>query len=68
MMVVKKTDFGDWQINPINKMWYSLRSDKDRFSTLIQGTGAYILDLWLYHAEKLAKKRALPWALVGQFH
>jgi DNA polymerase I-like protein with 3'-5' exonuclease and polymerase domains len=68
MMVVKKTDFGDWQINPINKMWYSLRSDKDRFSTLIQGTGAYILDLWLYHAEKLAKQRSLDWILVGQFH
>jgi hypothetical protein len=68
MMVVKKTDFGDWQINPINKMWYSLRSDKDRFSTLIQGTGAYILDLWLYHCEKIAKKRGLHWVLVGQFH
>lgn len=68
MMVVKKTDFGDWQINPINKMWYSLRSDKDRFSTLIQGTGAYILDLWLYHCEKIAKKRNLTWVLLGQFH
>lgn len=68
MMVVKKTDFGDWQINPINKMWYSLRSDKDRFSTLIQGTGSYILDLWLYHAERLAKQRGLTWVLVGQFH
>jgi DNA polymerase I-like protein with 3'-5' exonuclease and polymerase domains len=68
MMVVKKTDFGDWQINPINKMWYSLRSDKDRFSTLIQGTGAYILDLWLYHCEKIAKKRGMHWVLVGQFH
>jgi hypothetical protein len=68
MMVVKKTDFGDWQLNPINKMWYSLRSDKDRFSTLIQGTGAYTLDLWLYHCEKLAKQRGLGWKLLGQMH
>lgn len=68
MMVVKKTDFGDWQLNPINKMWYSLRSEKDRFSTLIQGTGAYILDLWLYHAERLAKQRGLQWKLLGQMH
>jgi len=68
MMVVKKTDFGDWQLNPINKMWYSLRSDKDRFSTLIQGTGAYTLDLWLYHCEKLAKQRGLVWKLLGQMH
>jgi DNA polymerase III epsilon subunit-like protein len=68
MMVVKKTDFGDWQLNPINKMWYSLRSDKDRFSTLIQGTGAYTLDLWLYHCERLAKQRGLIWKLIGQMH
>jgi hypothetical protein len=68
MMVVKKTDFGDWQLNPINKMWYSLRSDKDRFSTLIQGTGAYTLDLWLYHCERLAKQRGLQWKLLGQMH
>ena len=68
MMTVKKTDFGMWQLNPINKMWYSLRSDKDRFSTLIQGSGAYILDLWLYHVEKLCKRRNLPYVLLGQFH
>lgn len=68
MMTVKKTDFGDWQLNPINKMWYSLRSDKDRFSTLIQGSGAYILDLWLYHVERLAKQRGLPYVAIGQFH
>lgn len=68
MMNIKKTSFGDWQFNPISKMWYSLRSDKDRFSTLIQGTGSYILDLWLYHCEKLAKKRGLDFVLLGQFH
>lgn len=68
MMVVKQTSFGSWQINPINKLWYSLRSDKDRFSTLIQGTGSYVLDLWLYHTEKLAKQRGLDYVLLGQFH
>ncbi len=65
---IKKTTFGTWQFNPINKFWYSLRSDKDRFSTLIQGTGAYILDLWLYHCNRLAKKRGLDFKLLGQFH
>lgn len=67
-MKVKKTSFGDWQFNPISKYWYSLRSDKDRFSTLIQGSGAYILDLWLYHCERLAKKRGMPYVLLGQMH
>ena len=68
MMVVKKTSIGDWQLNPINKMWYSLRSDKDRFSTLIQGTASYILDLWLYHCERLAALRGLEYLLIGQVH
>lgn len=68
MMTVKKTSFGTWQYNPISKFWYSLRSDKDRFSTLIQGSGAYVLDLWLYHCSKLAEKRGLEFKLLGQFH
>lgn len=66
--IVKKTDFGDWQYNPISKFWYSLRSDKDRFSTLVQGSGAYIFDIWLYWANKLADKRGLEFRLLGQFH
>lgn len=44
---VKKTSFGDFQLNPFNGIWYSLKTDKDRFSTLVQGTGAYVLDIWL---------------------
>jgi hypothetical protein len=68
LMKVKKTSFGEWQWNPISKYWYSLRSEKDRFSTLIQGSGSYVLDLWLYHCERLAKRRGLEWKLVGQMH
>lgn len=67
-MTVKRTSFGEWQLNPISKYWYSLRSEKDRVSTLLQGSGAYILDLWLYHCERLAKKRGLPFVALGQFH
>ena len=44
---VKKTSFGDFQLNPFNGIWYSLKTEKDRFSTLVQGTGAYVLDIWL---------------------
>lgn len=65
---VKQTSFGSWQLNPINGFWYSLRTDKDRFSTLVQGTGAYVLDLWLYHISRLAKPRSLDFVLLGQFH
>jgi len=34
---------GMWLKNPVSGFWYSLRSDKDRFSTLNQGTGVYCL-------------------------
>lgn len=68
LMKVKSTSFGTWQQNPINKMWYSLRTDKDRFSTLVQGSGAYVLDVWLFHVKRLAAKRNLDFKLLGQFH
>lgn len=38
---------GDWLFNPVSKMWYKLRSEKDIFSTLNQGTGVYCFDLWI---------------------
>jgi DNA polymerase I-like protein with 3'-5' exonuclease and polymerase domains len=68
MTHVVNTSSGMWQYNPISKMYYSLRADKDRFSTLIQGTGAYILDLWLYYCERLAKQRGLEYNLAFQAH
>jgi Chaseviridae DNA polymerase len=68
MMVTKKTSFGEWQINPINKFWYSLRSEKDRFSTLVQGSAAYIFDIWLYQCSLLAQRRELDYNLLCQMH
>lgn len=49
---IKKTSFGDFQLNPLNKMYYPLKTAKDRFSTLIQGSGSYVLDLWLMFITK----------------
>lgn len=65
---VKSTSFGRWQWNPISNFWYSLRTDKDRFSTLIQGSGAFVLDVWLLKMVKKAKERGLPFVLLGTFH
>lgn len=68
-MVVKTLPDGSmWQKNPVNGFWYSLRTDKDKFSTLIQGLGSYILDIWLYNVFKIGKKRDLKVTLLGQFH
>lgn len=71
---IKKTSFGDFQLNPINKMYYPLKTAKDRFSTLIQGSGSYVLDLWLmfiFKRLKLANEVGLfkfPPKLIATFH
>lgn len=49
---IKKTSFGDFQLNPLNRIYYPLKTAKDRFSTLIQGSGSYVLDLWLMFIRK----------------
>lgn len=32
--------------NPVSGFYYSLRNDRDTFSTLNQGTGVFVFDLW----------------------
>lgn len=51
-----------WLYNPISQMWYSLRYEKDKFSTLIQGTAAFVFDEWV---RIFREKRP---QLTGQFH
>ena len=52
---IKRTSYGTYQLNKYNGIWYSLKSDKDRISTNIQGFGAYVFDLWLAHIFRLRK-------------
>ena len=51
-----------WLQNPVSKFWYSLRSDKDRFSTLNQGTGVFCFDSWVKECRKMGIQT------IGQFH
>lgn len=51
-----------WLYNPVSKFWYALRSDKDRFSTLNQGTGVFCFDTWVAICRKNGIKT------IGQFH
>ena len=44
--VVKKIKGDMWLYNPVSGFWYSLRYEKDIFSTLNQGTGVYVFDNW----------------------
>lgn len=45
--IVKTISGQMWLFNPISKLWYSLRYEKDRFSTLIQGTASFVFDEWV---------------------
>lgn len=60
--VVKTCNGSKWLYNPVSKLWYSLRAEKDRFSTLNQGTGVFCFDTWV---KNIRKKRP---QLTGQFH
>lgn len=51
-----------WIFNPVSQFWYSLRFDKDRFSTLNQGTGVYCFDRNIMNIRKRGIK------ICGQFH
>ena len=51
-----------WLFNPVSKFWYSLRHDKDKFSTLNQGTGVYCFDMWI---KNFFRKRP---QITGQMH
>ncbi len=42
-----------WIFNPVSKFWYSLRAEKDKFSTLNQGTAVYVFDLYVKQMLKL---------------
>lgn len=66
---VKTVDGQMWQLNPVNNFWYSLRQEKDRFSTLCQGTGAYVFDIWCNNIIEICNERyGRDPMLSGQFH
>ena len=60
--IVIKANGKKWLKNPVSGFLYNLRTDKDRFSTLNQGTGVYCFDMWV---EEI-KKSGMP--VVGQMH
>ena len=59
---VKTVNGQMWLYNPVSRFWYSLRYEKDRFSTLNQGLGVYCFDCWV------AEQRRRGLKVIGQFH
>lgn len=60
--VVVEIEDQKWLLNPINGFYYSLREEKDRFSTLVQGSASYVFDLWVMNFRKKRPQ------LTAQFH
>lgn len=52
----------EWLWNPVSRMWYSLRNEKDKFSTLNQGTGSFCFDTYLGFVLKERQQ------VTAQFH
>lgn len=67
-VVVETSRKERWLVNPVNGLCYSLRSDKDRFSTLCQGTGSYFFDMWVDNILTLQKQTFGKNTLTGSFH
>lgn len=70
---VKDFKSGRFLYNKETKIWYPLKAEKDRFSTLIQGSGSYSLDLWIAKffkiRDKAIKSGRIKFAkLLGTFH
>lgn len=51
-----------WLINPVNGLLYNIRSEKDIFSTLAQGTGAFMFDNWV---DRILTKMKNKWGVVS---
>ena len=51
-----------WIYNEVSGFWYSLRSEKDRWSTTNQSTGVYCFDQYVMLVKAAGEK------VIGQFH
>ena len=60
--IVKESRGMKWQWNPVANVWFYLKKDKDKYSTLAQGTASYVFDMWL---DYILERRP---QLCGQFH
>jgi len=45
-----------WLLNPVSGFWYTLRAEKDKFSTLNQSTAVYVFDTWVKYIRQAGIK------------
>lgn len=58
----KTIDGQMWVKQPVSGFWYTLRSEKDIFSTVNQGTAVYVFDVWVAFMRRQGIR------MMGQFH
>lgn len=56
---VKQVYGQKWLQNPVSGFWYTLRAEKDRFSTLNQGTAVFVFDTWVKYVRQAGIKISL---------
>lgn len=66
--VIKDNAGGMWLVNPVNGFCYSLRKEADRFSTLAQGTGSYLFDMWIDNILEGMQEEFKTKRLTASFH
>lgn len=49
--ITKEVDKEIWMYNDVSGFWYSLRYDKDRFSTTNQSTGVFVFDTFVVYCR-----------------
>ena len=57
-LVIKTVKDQLWVFNPISKFWYSLRNDRDMFSTVNQSSAVYVMDMYIKYTRKAGIKIA----------
>jgi hypothetical protein len=56
-----------WILNPYNKYWYELRSERDKLSSVIQGGGDYVCYLWTKFILEKREQLTLVYHDAGTF-
>lgn len=57
-LIIKTVKDQLWVFNPISKFWYSLRNDRDMFSTVNQSSAVYVMDMYIKYTRKAGIKIA----------
>lgn len=65
--IVKTIEGQMWLYNPVSRFWYSLRFEKDKFSTGNQSTGVYCFDTMVKYIRQVGIRQCMQYHDEGLF-